>query len=406
MLDKMLDKKMEVSNLIQNIENTIMSPWITFILLFAGMMFIVLQASERSIYGGLGIAGVIIVASVYLTWMIYNEIPYIGIVLLLASILLLIVESYILPGSGFYAGIGILSMFSGTYLIFNNSGYTFWFPVSIGLFVSLMYAIAFIVHLPNNEQWSDMYKIISNRSKKNAAVSLQASVDAGKVLLDKQDGVAETVSVVDSVQTHVEHTNNDVVDLFTSKYNEIEAYAIPILRDKEIIKNQLIYKKNMLSKLESQRKSVCNASALEQSIKTCKSEILELQNKMQGMSKFSSAAEANLIQFQNDLKIAAAKEINAEAKSLLNKMYTKFNNAFSMDISAINELERRANAECDEADSFEYMSNLNSLKAARNAELKKRANKSLNDLKTNLDRSSNTPDQELDSQELNKTSNH
>ncbi len=125
----------------------------TVLLLFAGMMLLISELMHSGTWGVTGTAGVFCLGVVLASHALAGAAAWFGVVLILAGIGLLLVESRVLPGYGVSGVGGLACLFVGCYLMLGGAAAGVLFAILASALVTLLSAIAFLVHLPQNSAW-------------------------------------------------------------------------------------------------------------------------------------------------------------------------------------------------------------------------------------------------------------
>jgi membrane-bound serine protease (ClpP class) len=133
----------------------ILNPWVTILMLLAGMMLIISEVATIRTWGG-GLLGVLCVGLVLLSYVYAGIASWLGVVLLLSGAGLFLVEARVLPGHGISALGGTAGVSLGTYWTLGGAASGLSFALSAALLVTALSVIAFLVYLPRSHAWRAM----------------------------------------------------------------------------------------------------------------------------------------------------------------------------------------------------------------------------------------------------------
>ncbi|MHB1458530.1 MAG: PspA/IM30 family protein [Armatimonadota bacterium] len=385
----------------------LINPFVTFIVILAGMSLIIYQAADKKPYGIIGSMGLMLTGITYAAWMMAGTSGWTGIMISAAGVMLMYMESRITPGHGIFAVIGTALIFAGTYNIFGGSQNGVLFPMLMAILISGSSALAFIIHLPNNAAWKEMRKQIKfeesvqsctiqiNTSKFKAVLRQKSFENKQKSCqVKEQTGVIEKTPVKDTrIPTSNALSVGETIESLRMKLAEIETYAIPVIANWRRLEHKLNKTNETLAKLESEAQKAVEksddnlASEILLGIETCKIRAADLKEQLSTAKLHSDAALQHIEEFRNSLAESSVKALNAESKDCILIMQAQFKQMTSEDMRVIDELEERADGVCSEADVLEAMSaedgNHQRMKK-QFADRKTRADKALNDLKTQI----------------------
>jgi len=141
------------SSLLSGITGFVLHPWVTALLIFAGMMLVISEVLSIGSWGATGTAGILCVASVVGASVLAGVAAWTGVALLLAGVGLLLIESRVLPGRGISAIAGLACLFLGMYWTLGGASAGMLYAAAMATLFTLMSAIVFLVHLPHNSAW-------------------------------------------------------------------------------------------------------------------------------------------------------------------------------------------------------------------------------------------------------------
>ena len=129
----------------------VLNPWVTLALLSAGMILLISQLMSLSAWGWSGTAGVACLGAVIASYSLAGVLAWTAAILLIAGIGLLLLESRVFAGYGISGIAGLICLSVGLYSMLAAAGTLF--AALAATFVTILAAIAFLVHLPQNPKW-------------------------------------------------------------------------------------------------------------------------------------------------------------------------------------------------------------------------------------------------------------
>lgn len=151
----------------------LMNPWVTLILMSAGMMLLISQLMSLSPWGVSGTAGVFCLGTVVASYSLAGALAWTAALLLIAGIVLLLIESRVLAGYAISGIAGLTCLFLGLYLMLAAWGMLYASLASA--MMTILAAIAFLVHLPQNPKW----QMIGRKLEITVRRPYSTSVDKG-----------------------------------------------------------------------------------------------------------------------------------------------------------------------------------------------------------------------------------
>jgi membrane-bound serine protease (ClpP class) len=162
------------------------NPWITILLLVAGSLLLFHDLLTPLTWGVTGSLGVLALGAVFASHLTTHTDGWIGVVLLLAGLTLLLIETHLLPGHGLAAVIGLVLLFAGMFwALGGNKNAAFALTVSATL--TMVSLVAFFTYLPKSPVW----KKLGQEMRQRAELGYVAT-DSRMFLLGKR-GVTESV---------------------------------------------------------------------------------------------------------------------------------------------------------------------------------------------------------------------
>lgn len=161
----------------QGVADFVLYPWVTVLLLFVGMMLLISQLMSIGGWGVTGTAGVFCLGVVLASHALAGAAAWFGVVLILAGIGLLLVESRVLPGYGVSGAAGLACLFVGCYLMLGGAAAGVLFAILASALVTVLSAIAFLVHLPQNSAWQAVGRKLEMRVGRPYSTAVEGRVE-------------------------------------------------------------------------------------------------------------------------------------------------------------------------------------------------------------------------------------
>jgi len=137
----------------QHIEQTVLIPWVTFVILALGMTLLILDLLTIKTWGLMGTAGLACVAIVFTSYISADVAGWTGIAMFVIGQCLLLMEAHVLPGH-LLGGIGgIVCLFVGMFLALGGMAVNPLFAALTSAFFTLMSVAAFLIYLPKTSAW-------------------------------------------------------------------------------------------------------------------------------------------------------------------------------------------------------------------------------------------------------------
>lgn len=167
--------------------HVIIAPWATVLLLVAGCLLLFLDLLTPKTWEWMGTMGVIAVGTVFAAHVTEGTGGWIGIVLMLAGVGLLLLETHIFPGQGVAAIGGLLLLFLGMFWALGGGSHAaLALPVSSVLTVVTL--VAFFAYLPKSPLW----KQISQQMRQQSVIGLAAVAHQNPMFLIGKSGLVLT----------------------------------------------------------------------------------------------------------------------------------------------------------------------------------------------------------------------
>ncbi|MGC4045892.1 MAG: NfeD family protein [Armatimonas sp.] len=179
------------------------NPWVTILLLVAGSLLLFHDLLTPLTWGVTGTLGVLCLGAVVASHLHTHTSGWIGVVLLLAGLTLLLVETHLLPGHGVAAVFGLILLFAGMFWALGGTANAA-FALSISSVLTLISMVAFFTYLPKSPVWKKLGQEMRQRAELG-----YVTADSRMFLLGKQ-GVTESVLRPAGI-AHIEGLRVDVV---------------------------------------------------------------------------------------------------------------------------------------------------------------------------------------------------
>ena len=170
-------------NWAQQAAHIIISPWGTIALLTLGCLLIFIDLLTPRTWGIEGSVGVLFVGAVFVSHVMEGSGGWIGVILALAGITLLLLETNVFPGQGIWAIGGLLLLFLGMFASLGGSSHlALALPVSSVL--TIVSLIAFFAYLPKTTLWKSIGIEIQQRGTLTVSPMHLSPVVAANVPID------------------------------------------------------------------------------------------------------------------------------------------------------------------------------------------------------------------------------
>jgi membrane-bound serine protease (ClpP class) len=162
------------------------NPWVTILLLVAGSLLLFHDLLTPLTWGVTGTLGVLCLGAVFAAHLTTHTTGWIGVVLLLAGLTLLLIETHLIPGHGLAAVFGLAFLFAGMFWALGGNKNAA-FALSVSSVLTLVSLVAFFTYLPKSPVW----KKLGQEMRQRAELGYVAT-DSRMFLLGKR-GVTESV---------------------------------------------------------------------------------------------------------------------------------------------------------------------------------------------------------------------
>ena len=153
-----------------SIAHGIINPWATILLLVIGCFLLFIDMLTPKTWEWTGTLGVVAVSTVFAAHVTEGTGGWIGIVLMLAGVALLLLETHVFPGQGVAAFGGLLLLFLGMFWALGGSTHAA-FALPIASVLTVVTLIAFFAYLPKSPIW----KQISQEMRQQTAIGFAAA---------------------------------------------------------------------------------------------------------------------------------------------------------------------------------------------------------------------------------------
>ncbi len=162
------------------------NPWITILLLVAGSLLLFHDLLTPLTWGVTGSLGVLALGAVFAAHLTTHTDGWIGVVLLLAGLTLLLIETHLLPGHGLAAVIGLVLLFAGMFWALGGNKNAA-FALTVSAVLTMVSLVAFFTYLPKSPVWKKLGQEMRQRTELG-----YVAADSRMFLLGKR-GVTESV---------------------------------------------------------------------------------------------------------------------------------------------------------------------------------------------------------------------
>jgi membrane-bound serine protease (ClpP class) len=141
----------------------VVSPWATIILLALGCLLLFVDLLTIHTWGVSGTFGVAAIAAVFAAHITVGDGGWIGVVLALAGVALLLLETHVFPGHGISALAGLALLFAGMFYALGGSQNAL-FALSTSTVLTAASLIGFFAYLPRSPIWKQIGLQMQQRS--------------------------------------------------------------------------------------------------------------------------------------------------------------------------------------------------------------------------------------------------
>lgn len=167
--------------------HVIIAPWATILLLVVGCFLLFLDLLTPKTWEWMGTLGVIAVGTVFAAHVTEGTGGWVGIVLMLAGVGLLLLETHVFPGQGVAAVGGLLLLFLGMFWALGGSTHAA-LALPVASVLTVVTLVAFFAYLPKSPLW----KQISQQMRQQTAVGFAAAIHQNPMFLIGQSGTVLT----------------------------------------------------------------------------------------------------------------------------------------------------------------------------------------------------------------------
>ena len=147
----------------EQVAQFIVTPWATIALLVVGCLLLFIELLTLHTWGLTGTLGVLAVGLVFAAHVTVGGAGWIGIVLFLAGLTFLLVETHVFPGHGIAAVLGLMLMFLGMFYALGGSQNAL-FALSISTILTAASIIGFFAYLPRSPVWKKLGQQMQQRA--------------------------------------------------------------------------------------------------------------------------------------------------------------------------------------------------------------------------------------------------
>lgn len=139
------------------------SPWATVALLSVGCLLLFLDLLTLHTWGVSGTLGVIAVGSVFAAHVAVGTGGWIGIVVFLLGLLLLLIETHVVPGHGMAGFAGMTLLFLGMFWTLDGTQNAV-FALSVSTILTVLGIVGFFAYLPRSPVWKKLGQEMQQRA--------------------------------------------------------------------------------------------------------------------------------------------------------------------------------------------------------------------------------------------------
>ena len=152
-----------VQNAWEPMAQFIVSPWATIALLVIGCLLLFIDLLTPHTWGLMGTFGVLAVGAVFAAHVTEGGVGWIGIVLFLAGLTFLLLETHVFPGHGIAAVLGLMLLFLGMFYALGGSQNAL-FALSISTILTAASILGFFAYLPRSPVWKKLGQQMQQRA--------------------------------------------------------------------------------------------------------------------------------------------------------------------------------------------------------------------------------------------------
>jgi membrane-bound serine protease (ClpP class) len=147
----------------EQLAGIITSPWVTIALLTVGCLLLFIELLTLHTWGLTGTLGVLAVGLVFAAHVTVGTAGWIGVVLFLAGLTFLLLETHVFPGHGIAAVAGLLLLFLGMFWALGGSENAV-FALAVSTILTVLSVIGFFAYLPKSPVWKTLGQQMQQRA--------------------------------------------------------------------------------------------------------------------------------------------------------------------------------------------------------------------------------------------------
>ena len=147
----------------EQLAGIITSPWVTIALLTVGCLLLFIELLTLHTWGLTGTLGVLAVGLVFAAHVTVGTAGWIGVVLFLAGLTFLLLETHVFPGHGIAAVAGLLLLFLGMFWALGGSENAV-FALAVSTILTVVSIIGFFAYLPKSPVWKTLGQQMQQRA--------------------------------------------------------------------------------------------------------------------------------------------------------------------------------------------------------------------------------------------------
>jgi len=158
----------------------IVSPWATIVLLALGCLLLFVDLLTLHTWGLAGTLGVVAIGLVFASHITVGGAGWIGVVLALAGVALLLLETHVFPGHGMAGVAGLVLLFAGMFYALGGSENAL-FALSVSMALTVASILGFFAYLPKSPVWKKLGQQMQQRASLGYVTSSDQTHFLGRI---------------------------------------------------------------------------------------------------------------------------------------------------------------------------------------------------------------------------------
>lgn len=328
----------------------VLIPTVSIALLAMGMVLIISQFALGERLSTSGVAGTfclgLVVGANTFTASSNKE----GILILLAGVGLLLVETFVYSGHGISAFGGVSGIFAGLYMtLVATTG-----PVGaivVAALVAILAFVAFLAYLPHNHNWRAMTRKIEVSTGRSQVARVQLDkAEASKTGTVHVQSVAQTQQPISA--------SVDIVERMKARCSELRVSSVPIIANQLKIDRSMADAKAKLEQVENEARVAANegrddlAKNLLMQREDYQTHVTELSQQQMVARIHAEMAKQKIEDFRRELQLTCRQVKDAQVRGQLAAMIDHAGEFTSGLLDTVEGIEARADAACAEAEAY------------------------------------------------------